>query len=520
MRLATGLLLFGAVFWSKGLYVAGEDVDDPPFLRQPRQVSDGGPDNTTDSNTGFDAATASNIGTTPASMALVLQMLDNYDQRLRPDFRGGAVTVTFQLYILTMGSISESSMDYVVTVFLRQQWNDPRFVYTGFDGNLTLYDTVIDDVWLPDVFFVNEKAAGFASSTGTSRMMRIHPNGDVLYSTKKTALLACPMNFALYPMDSQECSIKIESFSHSTKDIVLEWADPPIILADDIQLPEYKILSTTPERCDVVRRIVSHTTMDINLKWSEVPIVLNEAIRLPEFQITDVNSTRCDAVREVGTFSCLEGRFKMVRRMGYYIIQTYIPSILIVILSWLTFWISPEIAPARVALGITTVLTSTTFTAINRSTMPRFSYVRAIDIWLLACSFFIFAALVEFAAVHFLFKRHKKFGFSGRLRRLLGLEHPPPEGTEEVELKPSASTTSERLLLGGGHTQIRLENAEPKPAEVTGEEEKHHRTLEELKALYQKRARRIDLAARIVFPSVFCIFNLCYWGVFLPQYEG
>ncbi|XP_019639407.1 PREDICTED: glycine receptor subunit alphaZ1-like isoform X1 [Branchiostoma belcheri] len=476
MRLATGLLLFGAVFWSKGLSVVVEDVDDPPFLRQPRQVSDGGPDNTTDSNTGFEAATASNIGTTPASMALVLQMLDNYDQRLRPDFRGGAVTVTFQLYILTMGSISESSMDYVVTVFLRQQWNDPRFVYTGFDGNLTLYDTVIDDVWLPDVFFVNEKAAGFASSTGTSRMMRIHPNGDVLYSTKKTALLACPMNFALYPMDSQECSIKIESFSH--------------------------------------------TTMDINLKWSEVPIVVNEAIRLPEFQITDVNSTRCDAVREVGTFSCLEGRFKMVRRMGYYIIQTYIPSILIVILSWLTFWISPEIAPARVALGITTVLTSTTFTAINRSTMPRFSYVRAIDIWLLACSFFIFAALVEFAAVHFLFKRHKKFGFSGRLRRLLGLEHPPPEGTEEVELKPSASTTSERLLLGGGHTQIRLENAEPKPAEVTGEEEKHHRTLEELKALYQKRARRIDLAARIVFPSVFCIFNLCYWGVFLPQYEG
>ncbi|XP_035692657.1 glycine receptor subunit alphaZ1-like [Branchiostoma floridae] len=306
-------------------------------------------------------------------------------------------------------------------------------------------------------------------------MMRIHPNGDVLFSTKKTALLACPMNFQLYPMDSQECSIKIESFSH--------------------------------------------TTMDIDLKWSEVPLILNEAISLPEFRILGVDSKRCDATREIGTFSCLEGRFRMVRRMGYYIIQTYIPSILIVILSWLTFWISPEIAPARVALGITTVLTSTTFTAINRSTMPRFSYVRAIDIWLLACSFFIFAALVEFAAVHFLFKRHKKFGFSGRLRRFLGIEQTPPEGVEEVELKPSASAHSERLLLGGGHTEIRLENAEPKPAEPT-EEEKHHRTLEELRALYQKRARRIDLAARILFPLVFCVFNIVYWGIFLPQYEG
>ncbi|XP_078614090.1 glycine receptor subunit alphaZ1-like isoform X3 [Branchiostoma floridae x Branchiostoma japonicum] len=474
MQLASGLLLFGVVFSTKGLSVAGEDVDEPASLRYSRQLSDDGSDNATTST--FESATTSDdLGTTPASMEVVLEMLDKYDQRLRPDFRGGPVTVTFQLYILTMGSVSESSMDYVVTVFLRQQWNDPRFVYTGFDGNLTLYDTVIDDVWLPDVFFVNEKAAGFSSSTGSSRMMRIHPNGDVLFSTKKTALLACPMNFQLYPMDSQECSIKIESFSH--------------------------------------------TTMDIDLKWSEVPLILNEAISLPEFRILGVDSKRCDATREIGTFSCLEGKFRMVRRMGYYIIQTYIPSILIVILSWLTFWISPEIAPARVALGITTVLTSTTFTAINRSTMPRFSYVRAIDIWLLACSFFIFAALVEFAAVHFLFKRHKKFGFSGRLRRFLGIEQTPPEGVEEVELKPSASAHSERLLLGGGHTEIRLENAEPKSAEPT-EEEKHHRTLEELRALYQKRARRIDLAARILFPLVFCIFNIIYWGIFLPQYEG
>ncbi|XP_066267532.1 glycine receptor subunit alphaZ1-like [Branchiostoma lanceolatum] len=476
MRLASGLLLFGVVFSTKGLSVAEDDIDAPNPKRYSRQLSDGDSENATDSTT-FESATASDdLGTTPASMELVLQMLDSYDQRLRPNFRGGAVTVTFQLYILTMGSVSESSMDYIVTVFLRQQWNDPRFIYTGFDGNLTLYDTVIGRrLWLPDVFFVNEKAAGFASSTGTSRMMRIHPNGDVLFSTKKTALLACPMNFRLYPMDSQECSIKIESYSHSAKDIVLKWADPPILLADDIHLPEYKILRTTPKRCDVVRRI--------------------------------------------GTFSCLEGQFRMVRRMGYYIIQTYIPSILIVILSWLTFWISPEIAPARVALGITTVLTSTTFTAINRSTMPRFSYVRAIDIWLLACSFFIFSALVEFAAVHFLFKRHKKFGFTGRLRRFLGIEQTPPEGVEEVELKPSVSATSERLLLGGGHTQIQLENAEPKPSEPT-EEEKHHRTMAELKALYQKRARRIDLAARILFPVVFCIFNIVYWGIFLPQYEG
>ena len=40
-----------------------------------------------------------------------------------------------------------------------------------------------------------------------------------------------------------------------------------------------------------------------------------------------------------------------VRALGYYIIQIYIPSTLIVVLSWVSFWIDRTSAPARVSLG-------------------------------------------------------------------------------------------------------------------------------------------------------------------------
>lgn len=40
-----------------------------------------------------------------------------------------------------------------------------------------------------------------------------------------------------------------------------------------------------------------------------------------------------------------------VRVLGYYIIQIYIPSTLIVVLSWVSFWIDRNSAPARVTLG-------------------------------------------------------------------------------------------------------------------------------------------------------------------------
>ena len=72
-----------------------------------------------------------------------------------------------------------------------------------------------------------------------------------------------------------------------------------------------------------------------------------------------------------GKFTCIEVKFHLERQMGYYLIQMYIPSLLIVILSWVSFWINMDAAPARVALGITTVLTMTTQSSGSRASLPK-----------------------------------------------------------------------------------------------------------------------------------------------------
>ena len=79
-------------------------------------------------------------------------------------------------------------------------------------------------------------------------------------------------------------------------------------------------------------------------------------------------------------------------------------------LSWVSFWINHEATSARVALGITTVLTMTTISTGVRSSLPRISYVKAIDIYLVMSFVFVFAALLEYAAVNYTYwgKRAKK----------------------------------------------------------------------------------------------------------------
>ncbi|KIH61612.1 hypothetical protein ANCDUO_08111 [Ancylostoma duodenale] len=86
-----------------------------------------------------------------------------------------------------------------------------------------------------------------------------------------------------------------------------------------------------------------------------------------------------DVTRE---YSRLVSYFLFKRNIGFYIIQIYLPSVLIVVISWVSFWLSRDATPARVALGVTTVLTMTTLMTTTNSAMPKVSYVKSIDIFL------------------------------------------------------------------------------------------------------------------------------------------
>uniref|UniRef100_A0ACB8FIT1 Uncharacterized protein n=1 Tax=Sphaerodactylus townsendi TaxID=933632 RepID=A0ACB8FIT1_9SAUR len=52
-------------------------------------------------------------------------------------------------------------------------------------------------------------------------------------------------------------------------------------------------------------------------------------------------------------------------------------------------------------IGITTVLTMTTLSTIARNSLPRVSYVTAMDLFVTVCFLFVFAALMEYATLNY-----------------------------------------------------------------------------------------------------------------------
>lgn len=74
-------------------------------------------------------------------------------------------------------------------------------------------------ICIQDTFFPNEKKSFFHTATSHNSFLRIDPDGRVFTSQRLTVTATCPMNLKLFPMDTQECRLEIESYGYTTDDI-------------------------------------------------------------------------------------------------------------------------------------------------------------------------------------------------------------------------------------------------------------------------------------------------------------
>ena len=104
----------------------------------------------------------------------------------------------------------------------------------------------------------------------------------------------------------------------------------------------------------------------------------------------------------LGNYSIVTVKFFFKRRVGYYLIQVYFPDIFVVILSWIVFWMDKDDMGNRMTLGITSILTIMFLLGSLNGNLPKVSYPKALDWYLLVSFSFVFMSLMECTIVFIL----------------------------------------------------------------------------------------------------------------------
>merc|ERR1711970_126517 len=292
--------------------------------------------------------------------AILNEMTIGYDKRVRPNYGGIPVTVGVSLYILSMSELSEANMDFTFDMYFRQFWHDPRLAFEQRPtlNKLVLGSEFMKNIWVPDTFFVNEKKSHYHQATTDNHFLRIMYTGNVLKSVRLTVKASCPLDLQYFPMDSQMCTLEIESFGYTMSDIKYRWNDGlnSVQLSPDVSLPEFKVLG--------------HRQRFIEASLSS------------------------------GNYSRLIGDVVFVRSVGPYVIQVYLPMALMVMMSWLALWLRE--VTARVGLCMISILSVIIIIISIHSSLPRISYFTAIDVYFYVCFLSIFAILMESVCVSFI----------------------------------------------------------------------------------------------------------------------
>ncbi|KAH0811082.1 hypothetical protein MTP99_011533 [Tenebrio molitor] len=305
---------------------------------------------------------------------LLDNLLRGYDNSVRPDFGGPPAVVEVDIMVRSMGPISEVDMTYSMDCYFRQSWVDRRLAFPGdTNDTLALSISMLARIWKPDTYFYNGKQSYLHTITTPNKFVRLYQDGRVLYSSRLTIKAGCPMNLEDFPMDIQRCPLKFGSFGYTAQDVLYRWNKArQVAIADDMKLSQFDLIATPA---------ANHTD-------------------------TIVNSDTKSGVRIVGTFdiskSCMS--FHLQRHMGNFLIQVYGPCVLLVVLSWVSFWLNREATADRVSLGITTVLTMTFLGLEARTDLPKVPYPTALDFFVFLSFAFIFATIIQFAVVHYFTK--------------------------------------------------------------------------------------------------------------------
>ncbi|XP_018575137.1 glycine receptor subunit alpha-2 isoform X2 [Anoplophora glabripennis] len=430
-----------------------------------------------------------------------------YDRLIKPP-TDGPLNVLIQI---DMKHIESADHLFKSHILVHLYYRDSRLNYSKISperGEILGEESLRNKIWVPHIIISNERDSALMGLDGKDVIVQIKPSGEVKYSYRMTTTFYCWMNLQKFPFDCQICSIQWVSWAYNLTSLELNWVNlQPYHVASNLHLTEF-ILEDM---------------------WSKKNVVPTS------YSLGGISENS----------SAVEFTFRLRREVGYYIMDYFLPSMLLVGISWVTFWLQADAAAPRITLGTATMLAFVTLNGGLSKNLPKVSYIKASEIWFLGCATFIFLSIAEFAFVNVIWRRKKKVELKKQNSKhiLKGAITPSlaRKQLRKVESVNSLYKTRSCSSLDGENAKKNLQanyltvHSFPTnlsvPIITTQSQDDLISSEESVTTIPipdnasrpptppawttmtpQEVANWIDKKSRVVFPCAFLIFNIFYWS--------
>ena len=252
--------------------------------------------------------------------------------------------VEVKVYLFDIDGIDSVSQSFVANLALVLRWHDPGLAHEGLDS----ISKDLNEVWHPRVQILNQQRL----VNTFPQSVEIHPDGEVIYRQRVWGNFSQPLELSEFPFDTQRLEITLANLSFGTQKIRLK-PSPDSGIAENLSIPDWEIMQW------------DFAAEDLELD--------NESSLIP------------------GMVFSLEAK----RYTNYFRFKVILPLILIVMMSWLVFWIDPSLISSQISVAVTAMLTMIAYRFALAGMLPRLPFLTTLDFFVMASTIMVFLSMVE-----------------------------------------------------------------------------------------------------------------------------
>lgn len=284
----------------------------------------------------------------------------------RPNSELGPTKIGVGVWLADVSRIDSAAQTFTANFFLVLTWHDPSLAH-GQPGVRQIH---AKDIWYPTWIITN---ANSSLSTSLPDVVEVAGDGTVYYRQRLLGSFSQPLDLHQFPFDSAAFRINLAFINHGPGELQF--------------VPNERMVSLgVPNAVGLAPELTLQDWRITQFIGKPSPYQIGPGLELAGFLL----------------------ELKADRLQQHYVTKVIVPLFVIVMMSWLVFWIDQSLGSSKISVAVTSMLTLIAYRFAIGNEVPKLPYLTSLDAFIFISTILVFLALIEVITTSALWSNDRK----------------------------------------------------------------------------------------------------------------